>query len=464
MARIWRWLGASLIIIIGLIWIVRQPPSLARQAAQARLAGNWQQATRLYQQLNQTQPSVPNQLTLAELYLTRGEWQTADYQLIEVFRQPLNPEQHQQAWQFYGWAGLQRGDQAAVQTTIRTLESNPWSHLLRAELALRVGDLISAINQLNQAQALPQPWQNWAWLRSAELALPNDPSLAQQVLAQIQPQTTGPHLANPWQWQQRIQRMQQLVPQDPTQRILGVASLWSEQGLWQAADLLLSQIPASDQMASFAANQRALLHWSAGDSATALALIATAQEQWPNVATLPRTQAKIAASSQQLDLALVALQQAVNLEPASSENYLVAATISLSQGDFNGTVAAYNQAIATGPLSGSLALEAANFYINTPLRRCSSGLQYARQALNTPVDGLARRVVANTALQCSLADEAEHIISPLYQTSPDDPQLAYLYALARWQQAKPDSQILLKQAANQAIQTPWLQQIEQYLN
>jgi len=246
--------------------------------------------------------------------------------------------------------------------------------------------------------------------------------------------------------------------------MLGVASLWSEQGLWQAADLLLSQIPASDQMASFAANQRALLYWSAGDNVTALALIATAQEQWPNVATLPRTQAKIAASSQQLDLALAALQQAVNLEPASSENYLVAATISLSQGDFNGTTAAYNQAIATGPLSGSLALEAANFYINTPLRRCSSGLEYARQALNTPVDALARRVVANTALQCSLAAEAEHMISPLYQTSPDDPQLAYLYAVARWQQAKPDGQMLLKQAANQAIQTPWLQQIEQYLN
>lgn len=464
MARIWRWLGASLIIIIGLVWLIQQPPSLARQAAQARLAGNWYQATRLYQQLNQTQPSVPNQLALTELYLTRGEWQAADYQLIDVFRQPLNPEQHQQAWQLYGWAGLQRGDQAAVQATIRTFESNPWSHLLRAELALRVGDLISATNQLNEVQALPQPWQNWAWLRSAELALPNDPKLAQQLLGQIQPQSNGPHLANPWQLQQRIQRMQQLAPQDLTQRLLGMASLWSEQGLWQAADLLLSQIPASDQMASFAANQRALLYWSAGDSATALALIATAQEQWPNVATLPRTQAKIAASSQQLELALAALQQAVNLEPASSENYLVAATISLSQADFNGAAAAYDQAIAMGPISGTLNLEAANFYINTPLRRCSSGLQYARQALNSAVNDLARRVVADTALQCSLAAEAESTISSLYQTNPTDPHLAYLYAVARWQQAKPDAQVLLEQAADQAIQTPWLQQIEQYLN
>ncbi len=260
-----------------------------------------------------------------------------------------------------------------------------------------------------------------------------------------------------------MQRLSQLGPQDSAQRMLGVAGLWSEQGLWQAADLLLSQIPANDQMASFAANQRALLHWSAGDSATALALIATAQEQWPNVATLPRTQAKIAASSQQPDLALVALQQAVNLEPASSENYLVAATISLSQADFNGTAAAYDQAIAIGPMSGTLALEAANFYINTPLRRCSSGLTYARQALNSAVDGLARRVVASVALQCSLAAEAEQLIATLYQTTPNDAQLAYLYAVARWQQAKPDGQMLLVQAADAAIQTPWLAQIEFYI-
>ncbi len=195
MARIWRWLGASLIIIVALAWLVKQPPSLARQAAQARLAGNWHQATRLYQQLTQTQPSIPNQLMLAELYLTRGEWQLAHNQLIEIFRQPLSVEQHEQVWQFYAWAGLQRGDQATVQAAIRTLESTPWSHLLRAELALRVGDLISATNQLNQSQALPQPWQNWAWLRSAELALPNDPNIAQSLLAQIQPQTTGLILA-----------------------------------------------------------------------------------------------------------------------------------------------------------------------------------------------------------------------------------------------------------------------------
>ncbi|KPL81318.1 hypothetical protein [Herpetosiphon geysericola] len=463
MARIWRWLGPSLIMILGLALLVQQPPSLARQAAQARLAGKWHQATRLYQQLIKAQPSVPNQLLLAELYLTRGEWQAAHNQLIEVFRQPLSLEQHQQAWQFYAWAGLQRGDQATVQAALKTLAATPWSHMLRAEIALRSGELISATNQLNQAQALQQPWQNWAWLRSAELALPNDPQLAQAIVAQIQFQPNGLQLANPWQLQQRLQRLKQLVPQDSAQRMLGVASLWSDQGLWQAADILLSQIPSNDSMASFAANQRALLHWSAGDSATALALIEAAQAQWPNVATLPRTQAKIAASSGQPDLALAALQQAVNLEPGSSENYLVAATISLSQADFNGTAAAYDQALATGPMSGTLALEAANFYINTPLRRCRSGLKYGRQALKSAVDDFARRVVASVALQCSLPAEAEQLIAPLYQANPAEPQLAYLYALARWQQAKPDSQLLLEQAADQAIQTPWLSQLEFYI-
>ncbi|XSG75351.1 tetratricopeptide repeat protein [Herpetosiphon llansteffanensis] len=463
MARIWRWLGPSLIIILALAWLVQQPPSLARQAAQARLAGKWHQATRLYQQLNKTQPSVPNQLALAELYLTRGEWQAAHNQLIDVFRQPLSLEQHQQTWQFYAWAGLQRGDQASVQAALNSLESMPWGHVLRAEIALRSGDLISATNQLNQAQGLQQPWQNWAWLRSAEMALPTDPQLAQSLVTQIQPQANGLQLANPWQLQQRLQRLNQLVPQTSAQRMLGVAGLWSEQGLWQAADILLSQIPINDSMASFAANQRALLHWSAGDSATALALIEAAQTQWPNVATLPRTQAKIAASSGQPNLALAALQQAVNLEPVSSDNYLVAAAISLSQADFNGTAAAYDQAIATGPMSGTLALEAANFYINTPLRRCSSGLKYARQALNSAVDDLARRVVASVGLQCLLPAEAEHMIAPLYQATPAEPQLAYLYAVARWQQAKPDSQRLLEQAADQAIQTPWLAQLEFYI-
>lgn len=460
-----------LLLVFGGVgsWWFNRPDPVRVSAEQAYRDGRWQAALRDYTTLYQRNPDGDVGIQLLHIYAIRGDWQTLDAHGLDLLNQSLTQEQRDETVMLLGWSAVQRGDLSAAQNWWHsTTAARQWQiHILHADVALRQGDIISATYHLNESATIQGAWRTAWLLRAAEIAVTDAPSTTLELLDQIQVPAIASALPplDPAFIQQRMTALRDIARQDADARKISLARLWRDEGLADAAAIMLQQVPADSSLDSLAHDEWARIRWSQGDAEGALADLNATIERYPNVAALRRTQATIAASMGNIAQATDALEQAVIMDGKIPENYFVVAAIWLAQNDFDQAAAAYDAAIQTGILTGTSYLQAANFYINTPLRPCESGLKYARGALNTEVDNVARRVIAQVALQCGNPREAFTVLAPLSEKINDDPQLLYLRGLTFWRFGWRSFALRdFERAADLAPNSAWRRDAERYLD
>jgi tetratricopeptide (TPR) repeat protein len=471
----WRRLG--LILVNGIVlaalalWTLRPAPNDAlRHADATRLAGNLRLATSEYQRLADAgQPSPAVLLHLLELRMLRGEWAAATDLLADLARQPLLPAEADTLALAQGWTALQLGDVATAAAAWDRVSapSQGRANLLRGELALRSGDLISATERLNMVGELAEPWRTYAYYRAAQLNLAYAPATAMQLLSQAVPPSQPvamPDLDATSLAADTARLSAAASLADPDARRVALARQWADEGLSRAARSVLGQIPASSLYASLARNEAAKLRWLSGDPAGALADITQATSDYPNVAELRRTQLTIAVANGDLATARTALEAAVQADGRSADNYVASAALEVANQNYNSAARAYDQAIQTAAVTGTYQLQAANFYVAVPLRVCSDGRNYAQQAIGSSVDVAARRLSAQLALRCNDPAATLGIIAPLLSQLPDDPQLLYLRGAARWYLGdRAAAAADLEQVANRAPGSLWMREAERLI-
>ncbi len=469
-AHIWRWIPSlAVLLLLAALILPHDRADQLRQAQLNRQQGHWRAALGAYVDLYAATPADPLVLLpLADAYLVRGEWSTAETVLRELLNLRLTPAERDAGWLRLGWSRLQQGAPHDAQTfwkAVSPAEAGPLA-LLQSEQALLQGKLISATTYLNQAVDLPPALRSWRDFRAAQLALPQAPTTTLALLDQWQPLTSA-HPLVPMDLaalHMEVAALRSAAAWDYDARLLALARQWASEGLPQAALTLLDQVPPSSELASRAADEAARLEWINGDSAAALLRLQHAIEQFPNVPALRRTQAVIAVSADQLDLAQSALSAAVLAEGWSADNLIAGANVAAAQQDFNAAAAAYATAIELAEDPGEYQVQAANFYISVPLRVCSEARDYANQALGSAVDRTARLLAGQLAVRCNDPTAALSVTAPLADDALADPAVGYVRGAALWQLGEHEQGYrLLAAVCDLAPRSLWRQQAEQII-
>lgn len=465
-----RWLGPAILLAVILGgWALRPGAVDPRQAAEeARDAGDWRTATRLYQQIVSAGGDAGSQLDLAELRWLRGEPAAAASLVSAALSRTLGIEQRDRAELLRGWLALSQGDAATAQAAAGAVsagQSGP-AALLRSDIALRSGDIVSATNWLNAAGGLGGDWRTYGQWRAAQLALTAAPSTTLELLNTLEPPERSVAIPplDPAALGPQLAALRAAAPLGPDARRIALARIWAAEGLPQAASALLGLVPPGSAYATLAASEQARLRWSLGDPRGALADLAAAVERSPNVPALRRTQMALAVAVGDSELARAALLAATQMDGLTAENYVSSALLALSTQDFNAAAAAYDLAIQASPLTGTYNLQAANFYVAAPLRVCTTGREYAQLAIGSEVDAAARRLEGQLALRCNDAPAALAAIAPLLARQPADPQLTYLAGAALWRlDQRALAERYLARAANLAPGSQWMREAEQLI-
>jgi hypothetical protein len=426
--RLWLTLVNGVLLAALATWVLRPAPNdTLRRADRARLDGDIRGATREYQRLVDAGERAPAlALRLAELRILRGEWAAAGLALGGLAHRPLLPGEADALALAQGWIALQSGDVARATGAwdrVSAASQGP-ANLLRAELALRSGDTISATERLNMVGEIAEPWRTYANFRAAQLTLSYAPSTTLQLLDRLAAPSAP--IPIPVIDTARLTANSQALRTaagfgDPDARRITLARQWADEGLSRAARSVFAQVPDSSLYAPLARNEAARLRWLAGDAPGALAEISAAVLAHPNVPELRRTQLTIAVSSGDLALAQAALVAAVQADGRSPDNYVASAALALAEQDYDSAAAAYDGAIQSAAVTGTYQLQAASFYVAVPLRVCSDGRSYAEQAIGSNVDAAARRLSAQLALRCNDPTAAISITAPLLSQLPGRP-------------------------------------------
>ncbi|HEY1013772.1 MAG TPA: hypothetical protein VGE07_13760 [Herpetosiphonaceae bacterium] len=439
--RLW---GSALLALGIVVLALRGDQRNAwRRAELARFEGRWRAALAGYQRLydeGQREPALL--LALANARGVRGE--TASLRpLLAPLVATLPPgEQRDPALLLAGWSQAERADEAGALANWAAVSSlgQGRANVLRAELALRRGELGEAAGLLNAAGSLDGAWHAWAGYRAAQLAVTHAPSATQELLGGLLlpglPATVPP--VNPARLAAGAAALAQIPPQPADSRLVALARLWASEGLGNAARALLLAVPADSQFAALAGDEAARLRWAAGDPAGAFDEIAALVERFPNVPALYRTQALLAAELERFDLASQALVSAEGLDPGNPDTSVAWAALAVAGDNYDLAEANYEQAIRQAPISGTYQLQAAQFYATLGLQTCDEGRRHAVAAFDSPADQPARLLAAELALRCGDPAAVAGALAPLLERSPGDPRLRYLRGAAAWRLGRRD--------------------------
>ena len=349
------------------------PPPTPQSVVQALQSHDNELALRLSQELARARPSDPRVWTLQGLALQAlGQTQES----LRAFKHALQIDPNNvAALEAAAQLEFQAGSLEALPFLEKLLTLNPddeTAHAMTAALAFQRKDCATCVAH---------------YQKSPQLVANEIPALSQLGACLV-------HLNRPEEALSAYQRIAELRPQDPEALYyLGLA----QYGARHYDDAIRVLLPLTEDGPE---KQRA----------AALNLVAAVYEE-----------------TQQTPAAVAALQKAIALDPANTDNYLDLATISLDHGAFKLGVDVLNAGLHAVPDSARLFLERGVLEVQLQQFDEANADFHKAAALN-PLQNYSSVALGISLLQENKPDESLRVVRQRLAKAPADPTLNYLLA------------------------------------